>query len=76
MTFDGNTAPGKSGIAVAVSATFTGHKRVPLWAIATNSLSPRPRFFEDEVELKVLRVATLGATSKAWTRGFGAAPIF
>ena len=45
----------EKGVAIPIYATFTGHKRVPLWAVATNSFGPKLRFFENEVELKVIK---------------------
>lgn len=51
------TAPlSEKGIAVPIYATFTGHKQMPFWwAIANNSLNPKLRLFEDELELKVIK---------------------
>ena len=45
----------EKGANIPIYATFTGHKKVPLWAVATNSLNPKLRFFEDEIELKVIK---------------------
>lgn len=39
-----------------IQATFTGRKSVPYLAIATNSLSPKFRLFEDEIELAVIQL--------------------
>jgi hypothetical protein len=43
------------GVAVPILAAFTGHKRVPLWAVATNNANPKLRFYEAEIELKVIK---------------------
>lgn len=45
----------EKGAAIPLFATFTGHKRVPLWAVATNSVNPKLRFFPAEIELKVIK---------------------
>ena len=45
----------EKGVAIPIYGTFTGHKAVPLWAFSHNSLSHKLRFFEAEVELKVMK---------------------
>lgn len=45
----------EKGASIPIYASFTGHKKVPLWAVATNSLNPKLRFFENEVELRVIK---------------------
>ncbi|HEX9995820.1 MAG TPA: hypothetical protein VGB45_01645 [Abditibacterium sp.] len=49
----------EKGVALPIYATFTGHKRLPMWAVATNSLNHKLRFFETEVELKVIKTHRL-----------------
>ena len=45
-----------NGVAVPIYATFTGHAKMPFWwACSTNSLNPKLRLFEDELELKVIK---------------------
>ena len=55
MSYDLRLPLPEAGMKVPIFATFTGHKRVPFWAAATNSANPKLRFFNDEVELKVIR---------------------
>lgn len=45
----------EKGATIPIFTAFTGHKRVPLWAVATNGLNPKLRFFEDDIELKVIK---------------------
>lgn len=55
MSFDLTSPLPEKGVTVPIFTTFTGHKRVPLWAVATNSAYPTLRFFEDQIELRVIR---------------------
>ncbi len=55
MSFTLQSPLGEKGVALPIYATFTGHKSVPLWAVATNSLGPKLRFFDEELELKVIK---------------------
>ncbi len=56
MPFDLTAPIPAKGVAVPIYATFTGHTRMPFWwAISNNSLNPKLRLFEDELELKVIK---------------------
>lgn len=55
MSYDLTLPLPEAGVKVPIFATFTGHKRVPFWAVASNSANPKLRFFDDGVELKVIR---------------------
>ena len=55
MSYDLTLPLPEKGVTVPIFASFTGHKKVPFWAVATNSAGPRLRFFGDEVELKVIK---------------------
>lgn len=55
MSYDLTLPLPESGVTVPIFATFTGHKKVPFWAAASNSANPKLRFFNDEIELKVMK---------------------
>ncbi len=57
MSFKLHSRLGAAGAAIPIYGTCTGHKLVPLWALASNSLGPKLRFFDAEVEWKVLKTA-------------------